>query len=119
MKSIKSIDEYSEVMDKITSIKNGEYYNPLSDDERTKLADDLVEMNRETIDVLTKKFTNLQYRNIEQDAEWCLSAKNDWVNVYVYSCRDEWFVVIAYGYYKCDQIDGVLHLLDDIQKCIE
>lgn len=119
MKNVKSIEEYSMVMDKIHSIKNDIYYTELSDDERTTLANSLIDMNEKTIKVLKDKFEGLGYREIKTRNKCCVSAKNDWVNVYVYSCTDEWFAVIASGGYKCDQIDGVLQLIDDIQRCIE
>lgn len=109
------------VMNKIRNISNDNYYYDydISDGDNQNLADDLVYMDDATYNILSDKFKSLGYSDISRDAGYCISAKNDWVNIHVYSCSDEWFIVIAHGHYKCDQVEGVIKLIDDLQYCID
>jgi len=116
------VSNYDSTMNKLTKLSNDNYYcdyTVLLDDDRVKLSKTLIDMDDKTYNIVYNKLKDLGYININKDADFCISANNDWVNIHVYSCSDDWFIVVALGYYRCDQLMGVIKLIDDIQNCID
>lgn len=116
------VSNYESTMNKLTKLSNDNYYTNytvLLDDDRVKLSETLIDMDDKTYNIIYDKLKGLGYININKDADFCISAKNDWLNIHVYSCSDDWFIVVALGYYRCDQLMGVIKLIDDIQNCID
>ena len=53
------------------------------------LSKTLIDMDDKTYNIVYNKLKDLGYININKDADFCISANNDWVNIHVYSCSDD------------------------------
>lgn len=114
------VSNYESTMNKLKNLSNDNYYQKISVSDSLTLSNDLDSMNDTTYTTLLNKLKSLDYYNINiTDSKTYLSARSDWLNIHIYSCSDEWFIVLAPEYYKCDQLSGVIKLIDDIQNCID
>lgn len=114
------VSNYESTMNKLTNLSNNNYYQKISVSDSLTLSNDLDSMNDTTYTTLLNKLKSLDYYNINiTDSKTYLSVRSDWLNIHIYSCSDEWFIVLALEYYKCDQLSGVIKLIDDIQNCID
>jgi hypothetical protein len=115
------VSNYESTMNKLKNLSNDNYYQKISVSDSLTLSNDLDSMNDTTYTTLLNKLKSLDYYNINiTDSKTYLSARSDWLNIHIYSCSDEWFIVLALEYnYKCDQLSGVIKLIDDIQNCID
>lgn len=114
------VSNYESTMNKLTNLSNNNYYQKISVSDSLTLSNDLDSMNDTTYTTLLDKLKSLGYYDIYiTDTKSYLSVRSDWLNIHIYSCSDEWFVVLALEYYKCDQLSGVIKLIDDIQNCID
>ncbi len=114
------VSNYDSTMNKLTKLSNNNYYQKISVSDSLTLSNDLDSMNDTTYTTLLDKLKSLGYYDIYiTDTKSYLSVRSDWLNIHIYSCSDEWFVVLALEYYKCDQLSGVIKLIDDIQNCID
>lgn len=114
------VSNYESTMNKLTNLSNDNYYQKISVSDSLTLSNDLDSMNDTTYTTLLNKLKSLDYYNINiTDSKTYLSVRSDWLNIHIYSCSDEWFIVLALEYYKCDQLSGVIKLIDDIQNCID
>jgi len=115
------VSNYESTMNKLKNLSNDNYYQKISVSDSLTLSNDLDSMNDTTYTTLLNKLKSLDYYNINiTDSKTYLSVRSDWLNIHIYSCSDEWFIVLALEYnYKCDQLSGVIKLIDDIQNCID
>lgn len=112
--------DHDSVIGSLKNLSNDNYYHKISVSDSMILSNDLDSMNDTTYNTLLSKLKALGYYDISiTDTKSYLSGRSDWLNIHIYSCSDEWFIVLALEYYKCDQLSGVIKLIDDIQNCID
>jgi len=119
---------YRKTRDNMKKISNSDYYQRLfsmsdASDNQSQLDEILstgVSMDDISYNILLDKLKDYGYYNLNiTDSQNYLSCRNYWGVVHIYSCADEWFLVLCIdAWYKCDQLSGVIRLLDDVQACI-
>ena len=119
---------YRKTRDNMKKISNSDYYQRLfsmsdASDNQSQLDEILstgVSMDDISYNILLDKLKDYGYYNLNiTDSQNYLSCRNYWGVVHIYSCADEWFLVLCIdAWYKCDQLSGAIRLLDDVQACI-